>query len=256
MNKNTVDLARLESRLRETEDGLDMMKTQINNGGASVSGSEMSFRSGLSQPQMDRYWKCRRSLRLWPVRGPDFLAASLAFMLEKLGADVGLFELKAGDVRRIIEPKSKIPDEVVVEFPIAAIRDSIKSLGFKLEGQRAGIRMEIPNFLKSDFYVLQNLSYKLKQSNKSMKRGIKFDEENFGVMLDIQLPGQDWSRIRPDQAREAGRSDPSLRSGPLVMSGDMIASAIRGGQDQESSGSSSIQSLSGSNAEPLGRRPT
>ena len=101
-----------------------------------------------------------------------------------------------------------------MEFPSAAIRDSIKSLGFKLEGQSAGLRMEILNFLKSDFHVLQNMSFKLKQTNKDMKRGIKFDEDNFGLMLDIKLPGQDWSRIRPDQARAAGRSDLALRTGP------------------------------------------
>ena len=88
------------------------------------------------------------------------------------------------------------------------------SMGFKLKGKRAGIRMEVPHFLRSDFQVLQNLSYKMKMANKDMKRSLKFDDANLGLVLDIQLPGEDWKRIRPDQARQAGLSNPALRSGP------------------------------------------
>ena len=87
--------------------------------------------------------------------------------------------------------------------------------------------MEVPVHLGSDFHVLQNLSYKMKSSNEGMKRSLKFDEANLGLLLDVQLPGQDWQRIRPDQARLAARSDPSLRVGPPEMSGDMIAGTVR-----------------------------
>ena len=65
-----------------------------------------------------------------------------------------------------------------------------KASGFKLEGKRAGIRMEVPTFLRSDFHVLQNLQYEMKMANRKMKRSIKFDEENLGLVLDVQLPGQ------------------------------------------------------------------
>ena len=76
--------------------------------------------------------------------------------------------------------------------------------------------MKVPNFLKSDFHVLQNLSYKLKMANNAVKRSIKFDDDSLGLMLDMQVPGQDWSRIRPDQAREARRSKPALLSSPVT----------------------------------------
>ena len=169
----------------------------------------------------------------------------------------------------MVEPRSKIQSEVVVEFPSAAIRDYIKSSGYKLEGQQAGIRMEIPNYLKSDFHVLQNLSYRLKMANTEMKRSIKFDDERYGIMLDIQLPDQEWRRIRPDQARDARRMEPSLREGPLELSGDMIAGVVRssnpsvGGDNSSNSASDSVvdptamgTAASGSNATPLGRRST
>ena len=172
-------------------------------------------------------------------------------------------------VRRVIEPRSKIVSEVIVEFATSAVRDSVKSLGFRLEGQQAGIRIELPNFLKSDFHVLQGLSYKLKLANKQMKRSVKFDDDVYGLMLDIQLPGQDWTRIRPDQARAARSIDPSLSSGPRELSLAMIAGALgtssNGGSSESgeslagsvagsSSASSTASSVSGSNAVPLGRR--
>ena len=128
-------------------------------------------------------------------------------------------------VRRVYEPRSKIKDEAVVEFSSAPIRDTIKGSGYKLEGRNASTRMEVP--LRSDFHVLQNLSYRMKINNVGMKRSIKFDDANLGLLLDVQLPGQDWQRIRPEQARLAGQSDPSLRVGPLEMSSDMIAGTVK-----------------------------
>ena len=65
-------------------------------------------------------------------------------------------------------------------------------------------------------------------ANGGMKRSIKFDDENYSLMLDIQLPGLEWRRIRPHQARAARRADPSLQSGPSELSLDMIAGAVRG----------------------------
>ena len=85
-----------------------------------------------------------------------------------------------------------------------------------------------------------------------MKRSIKFDDSNLGMILDIQMVGQDWQRIRPDEARSAGRSDPALRSGPLELSGEMIAGVVRTAGQSSGRGS---QVASGSNATPLGPGP-
>ena len=233
---------------------------------------------GLSQDQIARYWSCRRSLRLWPIHGADLFAAVKRFLVEMLGVDREDAEagLAPSAVERVVDPRSKVDSEVVVTFRNPGIRDSIKSMGFKLEGKRAGIRIEIPVHLKSDFQVLQNLSYRMKMAHQGMKRSIKFDDENHGLVLDIQVPGQDWRRIRPDQARVAKKSDPRLRSGPLEMTSDMIAGTLasaplrtcpalpstsagpRSPTPSASSSSSSRTSashpstLTGSNAVPLG----
>ena len=275
LNKATVDLARLEHQIQANEDGLEsrvahMVRSVMSRDSRPVgtgAGLDLSSAPGHedsrhpSGQQIDRYVSCRRSLRLWPIRGSDMLAEVRRFLTERLGFQPGQVDQDFGPmgVRRVVEPKSKIEAEVIVEFQMASLRDSIKSMGFKLEGQRAGIRIEIPNFLKSDFHVLQNLSYRLKLANKEMKRSVKFDDENYGLMLDVQLPGQEWRRIRPAQARAARRADPSLRSGPSELSLDMIVGAING-HDGQSVGTPAPLSLlssasSSSAAPPVGRTP-
>ena len=174
------------------------------------------------------------------------------FIAEKHGyGDEYAADLTLLEVRRIVEPRSKIKNEAVVEFKTIPISDFIKSSGYKLEGVTAGIRMEVPTFLRSDFQVLQNLSYKMKLANKEMKRSLKFYDDNHGLMLDIQLQGQEWSRIRPEQARLAARTDPSLRQGPVELTGDMISDVVRGDLS-----SSDHSAASGSNSVLLGKRGT
>lgn len=150
-------------------------------------------------------------------------------MVQFLSGKLGLTEetYVPISVTRVVEPRSKIESEVVAVFSSSHIRDAVKSSGFKLEGLRAGLRMEVPHFIKSDFQALQGISYHMKMANSGMKRSIKFDDEDLGLMLDVQIPGEDWRRIRPDQARAARRSEPHLRTGPVELSSQMIASSIR-----------------------------
>ena len=121
-------------------------------------------------------------------------------------------------------------------------------------------------------------------ANGNMKRSVKFDDDCYGLMLDVLIPGEDWRRIRPDQARQARQAVPSLRSGPLELTNDIIAGVVQGGQPSggEQNGGilqnsatlpqsasvpdgqsspllpppSSGSAVSGSNALPLGRRDT
>ena len=267
LSKNTVDLARLETQMREGEANFESRVSDVVRSVMSADLSRPLARElaidrppgrHLTTAQIDRYDRCRRSLRLWPIGGPDLPGAVRNFLISKLGFDPVLVERDFGplEARRVVEPRSKIESEVVVEFPLPAIRDSVKSHGFKLEGMAAGIRIEVPAFLKSDFHILQNMAYKIKQANKEAKRSIKFDDDCHGVMLDIQLPGMDWRRIRPHQAREARRNHPSLASGPLEMSADMLVGAAGGDSSLSLAGGSwtSASAASGSNSVPLGER--
>ena len=172
-------------------------------------------------------------------------------MLDKLGMSATEVEgdFRPEDVTRVIEPRSKIVNEVIVTFASPHIRDSIKSSGYKLGGQRAGLRIEIPNFLRSDFQVLQSVSYQIKMAHAGVKRSVKFDDEAHGLMLDLQIPGQDWRRIRPDQARAARDLDPKLRTGPLELSGSMISDTIRS-RTGTSFSTASASSSSGTQSTP------
>ena len=260
VSKNAVDLARLEAQWRDGEAKLEQKIVDVVRAQgvlpASFDGSAIG-QSGrhLSPDQVRRYWACRKSLRLWPIHGPDFRAAVFSFLTDKLGFEHGLVQ-SMGELRieRIIEPRSKIQNEALVEFPSIALRDSVKSGGYKLEGVRAGIRIEAPHFLKSDFHVLQNLSYRMKMAREGLKRSIKFDDDGYCLMLDIQIPGQDWQRIIPDQARQTRSAVPALRAGPLELTSEMIAGAVQGtnvlsARDQ---GGHTPAAASGSNAIPLG----
>ena len=143
-------------------------------------------------------------MRLWPIKGPDLIQSARLFLSENLEySDDFIRDLGDIKVDHVIEPRSKIQQEAIVDFSTPAVRDAVKGSGFKLQGKRAGIRMEIPHFLKSDFNVLQSLSYRLKMANPEMKRSVKFDDASLGVYLDVQLPGQEWRRVRPAQARSA-----------------------------------------------------
>ena len=49
-----------------------------------------------------------------------------------------------------------------------------------------------------------NLSYDLKKHHKDLKRNIKFDEEDSGLFMDLQLRGgSDWKRVKPEHAAAA-----------------------------------------------------
>lgn len=115
------------------------------------------------------------------------------------------------DTRRVIEPRSKIQDEVVVEFPTSAIRDSVKSCGYRLEGMAAGIKIEIPAFLKSDFHVLQNLAFKMKQANKEAKRSVKFDDDCYGLISMSSSLARTGAGYGPGKRVKQGEMTPPLR---------------------------------------------
>lgn len=140
VNKNTVDLARLEAELRSNEVALDgrvadLVKAHI----AGLDGPlslDSSRPPGLSPSQVNMYWQCKRSLRLRPIVGPNLEAVVKNFLFDFLGVDLEAMGPDTGAlrVRCVIEPRSKIKDEAVVEFSSAAIRDTIKGSGYTAGG--------------------------------------------------------------------------------------------------------------------------
>ena len=86
------------------------------------------------------------------------------------------------------------------------------------------MRLQIPDGLQKDFKALMALAYDLKQTNKELKRNVKFDEESLGLFMDIQTDKDgEWKRVRPQQAYRALKA---RKSGPSEMQEDEIKSLL------------------------------
>ena len=194
--------------------------------------SRPADQTGLSkeQRQENKFWECRRSLRLWPIQDAnteglkDFLKNRLLLDDSFIEEDMGAVTIK----RNVEKPKNK--DEVCVIFESKQVRDKIKAQGPSLANYReeAGMRLQIPDYLQKDFKTLMALAYDMKKSNKELRRNVKFNEESLGLYIDIQTKREgEWRRIRPQQAakafqtRKAGKID-----GPTEMDDDEIQSLL------------------------------
>ena len=106
----------------------------------------------------DRYWRARRSLRMWPVRGPDLKSSLTAFFRDTLMLDDDIVAtVPQLEIRGVRSTKSKIVDEVIVVFPDLDIRDAVRAAAYNLAGaSSAGIRLEIPESLRQS---LRAVSY-------------------------------------------------------------------------------------------------
>ena len=105
--------------------------------------------------QEDRFWKARRSLRLWPIAGGSREGLEV-YLKDKLRMDAGFIEEDLGPVK-ISRPrdgrskdKDKVKDEYVVEFENKHIRDTIKASAANLANFRetAGMRLDLPDHLQ------------------------------------------------------------------------------------------------------------
>ena len=85
-----------------------------------------------SPQQATSYWKCRKSLRLWPIREAGSLVTEVRKFLVRLfqhPADLVEQDFGQISVEHVIDPRSKIKYEVSIEFASQALRDSIKGSG-------------------------------------------------------------------------------------------------------------------------------
>ena len=146
--------------------------------------------------QEDRFWECRRSLRLWPVVGreglDDYLKSNLNMDHDSI-KDLG--EVR---VRKVLERKPRYKDEAIVTFEDKRIRDMVKAQAYKLanKGDDAGMRLHLPDHLQKSFRALMGLSYDMKKKFTGLKRSIKFDEDALDLYMDFQTAaGDDWRRI-------------------------------------------------------------
>ena len=140
----------------------------------------------------DRYWECRRALRLRPiVPGTNLEEAVREYMIEHLKlSDSFMDSIGPFSARRIpFGPAAKVKNEVLVPYQSTDVRDAVKSAARNLAGKGSdfGVRLEVPDHLKSAMKALQAMSFEIKQKYPSARRNVLFDDESQDLVLDLSL---------------------------------------------------------------------
>ena len=180
-----------------------------------------------------KYWRARRCLRVWPVKGKNELeiwANTSAFLSNKMGIRNIIMNEEVETIRRVAGTNNGtnecISHEALIVFKTVAIRDQVakcaKNLGghIDLSGKPlAGIRLEIPENLMGDFRTLQRYGFYLKKLHGfGLKRNIKYNDEKLGLQMSVRLPNKlEWLTVDPSMAKEeSSKIDTSEKEATLV----------------------------------------
>ena len=164
----------------------------------------------------DNYWRCRRSIRCWPVQGPDAELWGLTgdFMIKILGIPPNcLPQDTVESIRRISTPRArrpgKIHNEVLITFKEVATRDMVYSYApnlakYRQEKSPPGVRIDFPDHLRGIFSTLEKYGATMRSElGPGLKRSIKFDDTEMSLRIDVCFPGDDdWTKVSYELARE------------------------------------------------------
>ena len=182
-----------------------------------------------SERNISEYELCRRSLRVWPIKGPDYKKSMHHFLTKFLGLnqeqirDLGTIAIEKNDKKN-----SNIEDEVVAVFTTKHLRDSVKTKGSNLADHKdAGMRIEVPGYLMGTFNLLQSVGFHLKKKDAGVRRSVKFDDEKFSLFLEAKIGGE-WRRIFPAEAKKLSKSIPEISRGPRSIAGGELAALLKG----------------------------
>ena len=111
------------------------------------------------------------------------------------------------DVTKVVpRPDAEARDKVVVRFSSVRLRDEIKSLTQNLDGtdRLTGVQIEPPDFLRTQYQTFQRHAFQLKKKHPSLKRSVRFDDDNFCLTMNILTSrGEQWRTIEFKDARAA-----------------------------------------------------
>ena len=162
----------------------------------------------------ESYWRCRRALRLRPIPKGNATEQVEKFMKDHLGlSDFFLQSVGPFTVQRVpFGPAACIKGEVIVTYQSMDVRDAVKGAARNLagKGQEYGVRLELPNHLKSTMKALQAVSYELKTKYPQARRNVLFDDEALDLVLDFCLEeGKPWRRMTSAQALKRKKKGPT-----------------------------------------------
>lgn len=188
-----------------------------------------SSESKSSSRRETAYYRCRKTLKMWPVRGADLVDAAKVFMRQKLR--IGDERIRAMGTLEVTQSSAKLARdkaEVLVVFEEWEDRDYVKSTGVNLAGDhQAGMSIHVPGHLLDDLYALNSVGYNIKTSHKGVKRSVKFDDSNMGLYLDICINDK-WKRIFPAEAKKALKTATTPSTSDRTLSVDDLSNLIQG----------------------------
>ena len=166
------------------------------------------------EKKRDDYWRCRKALRLRLVGQGDTHTKVRKFMTEHLKLDSQFMESIGPFTAMRVPggPAAKIRGEVIVSFQSVDVRDAVKGSARNLagKGRDYGVRLELPNHLKSAMKALQSASFEIKSRFGEARRNVLFDDETMDLVLDFSIgEGKPWKRMSSAQAIERKKRRPS-----------------------------------------------
>ena len=63
------------------------------------------------------------------------------------------------------------------------------------------LRLDIPPHLRGDYVKLQDLGFRLKKSNETCKRNIKFDDQTQELVMDFCVDEETWKTVTVAEAK-------------------------------------------------------
>ena len=210
------EIAGNTAKIREIEDKVDAQAhglTALVKKEVVKTVQELGACPGLSAAHRDSFLVCRRSIRIWPIlpNTDGIVQAARCFFRDILEMDPQqIIKVEIESVKEIADtPRSKISREVLVLFQCVEDRDIVYSHANRLSKHtgKAGIRLEIPEHLRSDFRLLETHGNAVRASQgPNVKRSIRFDDAEMSLVLNIKLGEHDpWVSVDISQAREAKR---------------------------------------------------
>ena len=157
----------------------------------------------------ESYWTCRRALRLRPISLGNAEDQVKEFMTKHLGlSDTFMDSVGPFTVQRVpFGPAARVKDEVVVTYRSTDVRDAVKGSAKNLagKGRDYGVRLELPNHLKSAMKAIQAVSFDIKSKFEGERRNVLFDDGTLDLVLDFCIgEGKPWKRITSKSQEEEG----------------------------------------------------
>lgn len=179
----------------------------------------------------EAFYRCHRSLKLWPISSEDledgvkvFLRTKLHFPQSRIDS-FGSIEVSAPPAKAAQDRK-----EVVAIFETSEDRNTIKANGINLANQKeCSMSIHVPGHLLDDFFTLNSVGYSIKTNNSgTIKKSVKFDDNSRGIYLDIMIGGH-WKRIYPEEARKVLKScPPSAAKSSRQLSLEDLSNLVQG----------------------------